>query len=55
MIIAIMYLIKVEYLFGGTIRPPLFEIYGRYLGTVYLRQVKKSVIRGAYSMLNAEL
>jgi len=55
MIIAILYLIKVEYLFGGTIRPPLFEVYGRYLGKVYLRQVKESVIRGAYSTLSAEL
>jgi len=54
-IIAIMYLIKVEYLFGGTIRPPLFEIYGRCLGRAYLRQVKESVIGGAYSTLSAEL
>ena len=48
----IIYLIKVEYLFGGTIRPPLFEVYGGVLGSCYVRQLKKAVKRGEFLPLS---
>jgi len=54
-IIAIIYLIKVEYLFGGTIRRPLFEMYHKPLGTIYLRKLKKTMLRGEYSILSVDL
>lgn len=52
---AIIYLIKVEYLFGGTIRAPLFEIYNKFLGPLYLRNLKKTIMRGEYSTLSVHL
>lgn len=52
---AIMNLIKIEYLFGGTIRPPLFEIYKKFLGPRYVRNLKKAIMRGEYSTLSVEL
>lgn len=43
---AIIYLIKVQYLFGGIIRPPLFEVYSGVLGSYYVRRLKEAVKRG---------
>jgi hypothetical protein len=51
---SLIYLIKVQYLFGATIRPPLFKIYNNFLGPVYLRHLKKSIVQGKYSTLAAE-
>jgi hypothetical protein len=51
---SLIYLIKVRYLFGATIRPPLFKIYNNCLGPVYLRHLKKSIMQGKYSTLAAE-
>jgi hypothetical protein len=51
---SLIYLIKVQYLFGSTIRPPLFKIYNNFLGPVYLRNLKNSIMQGKYSTLAAE-
>jgi hypothetical protein len=51
---SLIYLTKVEYLFGATIRP-LFQLYGDFLGRLYLRNLKKSIMQGEYSTLSVEL
>ena len=50
---SLIYLIKVQYLFGETIRP-LLKIYGNLFGRLYLRNLKRSIMQGEYSTLAAE-
>jgi hypothetical protein len=52
---ALVYLIKIQYLFGATIRPPLFKVYKNFLGPLYLRNLKKSLVQGQCSTLAVEL
>ncbi|NIM98702.1 MAG: phosphotransferase [candidate division Zixibacteria bacterium] len=54
-VMALIYLIKVEYLFGGTMRPPLFETYNKLLGRRYLNNLRDAVTRGEYSTLRVDL
>ena len=43
---ALLYLTKVEYLLGGTFRPPLFEVYTGGIAARYLRRLKRTVVAG---------
>jgi len=47
-ITALIYLIKLEYLLGGTVRAPLFEVYTGVLATGYLTRLKDAILRGDY-------
>lgn len=43
---ALLYLTKVEYLLGGTFRPPLFEVYTGRIAARYVRRLKRTVVAG---------
>jgi tRNA A-37 threonylcarbamoyl transferase component Bud32 len=52
-ITALIYLIKVEYLLGGTMRPPLFEVYKGVLASRYLKRLKDALLRRDYITFSA--
>jgi hypothetical protein len=43
---ALLYLTKVEYLLGGTFRPPLFEVYTGRIAARYLRRLERALVAG---------
>jgi hypothetical protein len=49
-IMPLIYLIKVQYLLGATIRPPLYKIYRNLSGSIYLKRLRESILQGESSM-----
>ena len=47
---AVLYLVRIEWLVGGTVREPYFEIMAGAISQPFLRSVKKSVLAGHYSL-----
>lgn len=47
---AILYIVRLEWLVGGTVREPYFEIMDGRLDKRYLRRLRKSVLAGHYSL-----
>jgi hypothetical protein len=49
---AILYIVRIEWLVGGAVRPPYFEIISGPAKTRILRSLKRSVVRGHYSLFD---
>jgi hypothetical protein len=49
---AILYIVRIEWLVGGTIRPPYFEIISGPAKRRILRSLTRSVLRGHYSLFD---